>query len=105
MPDEIKPLAECRTLQELYADPKRWTQGSYARTADGLKVWPFDDRASCFCLHGGVGKVYDTQPVEKGNEARMRLNNEIGRGGVPSWNDDKSRTVEEVQALVKKLNI
>ena len=46
-----------RKARELISDPKRWTQGEYAKDANGLKVGPNSARAVCFCSLGAIAKV------------------------------------------------
>lgn len=52
------------TLLELFSDPKRWTQGALARDANGMKRAIWEPEATCFCLVGGIKRVYDTAPGE-----------------------------------------
>lgn len=94
MPDQIKPIDQCKTLQELFADPARWTQRAYARKADGGPVGLCNPDATCFCLIGGLRRL---------GMAENELKNELG--DVFRWNDAPGRTIQEVQDLVKKLNI
>lgn len=102
---EIKPIAECKTLQELFADPARWTQLANSKTSEGQTCYVHSPQANCFCLAGGVMRVYpevtDLMRVFK------LLSTEIAKDtcGIICWNDIPERTAQEVQALVKKLNI
>lgn len=105
MNDEIKPIAECKTLQELFADPARWTQLANSKNSEGQTCYVHSPQAHCFCLAGGTMRVYPL--VEDRFRVFNLLTREITRdsSGVVGWNDDPRRTVEDVQALVKKLNI
>lgn len=42
--------------RELIADPERWTQGTYARDADGNRVYYDSPAAVCWCSQGAVLK-------------------------------------------------
>lgn len=109
MNKDIKPIDECKTLQELFADPSRWAQNGYAYMTEGtskIKVWPFDERADCFCLSGGFCRIYDNEKFERAEAIRIRnlICIEL-KGCLVAWNDDPARTFADVQALVKKLNL
>lgn len=41
----------------LLRDPKRWTQGVFARDAKGSWVSYASDRAVCWCERGALGKI------------------------------------------------
>lgn len=89
------------TLQELFADPKRWTKGAYARNKYNTIVSFENPSATCFCLAGGLLSVYEgidyfraINSLYKG--CRLRLS---------KFNDDPSTTIEDIQELVKKANV
>lgn len=42
--------------RELRAHPERWTQGHWARAADGDKVHWNSPRAVCWCLEGHINR-------------------------------------------------
>jgi hypothetical protein len=44
-----------RTLARL-EDQERWTQGTFARDANGRSVAPVDSSAVCWCLFGGLSR-------------------------------------------------
>jgi hypothetical protein len=46
-----------RAARELIADPERWTQGVFARDAEGRSVDPSDDRAVRWCAAGAIWRV------------------------------------------------
>lgn len=45
-----------RRARERLSDPARWTQGAYARDADGFTTAMYDDDAVCWCLVGAISK-------------------------------------------------
>lgn len=47
-------LKDARALIE---DPKRWTQGAFARTATLLPIGPIQPKATCWCALGAITKV------------------------------------------------
>jgi len=101
MSNEIKPIAECKTLQELFADPKRWTQGAMAKDEQGKTTYICTNAAVCFCLAGGLSKVYPDGDARIVSVKKIRV--EIG--DMVDWNDDPKRSARDVQDLVAKLNI
>lgn len=41
----------------LITDPEKWTQGAYARDANGCIVPPDDPSAVCYCSIGAIGAL------------------------------------------------
>lgn len=41
----------------LIQDPKNWTQGEYARSAEGIPIGERHPRATCFCSMGAIRRV------------------------------------------------
>lgn len=103
MSNEIKPLSQCKTVAEIFADPARWTQGAMARRADRRLCSRFSHEAVCFCLAGAINQIYGMETGRMGVYAKVG-EALVGTGMIP-WNDHPERKFEEVQALVKKLNI
>jgi hypothetical protein len=52
-----KELRVLRAARELIADPERWTQGEYARDADGKPVDDGDERAVRWCATGAIWRT------------------------------------------------
>jgi len=100
---EIKPLDQCKTLQDLFADPKRWTAGNFARDFSGKGVSSYDKEAVSFCLIGGLNRIYTDMSARL--EALGRIRNEVSDSLTElfSFNDESS--YEDIRLLVKKLNI
>lgn len=90
------------TLQELFSDSSKWTQQTYARDITGRPVTINDIDAVCFCLMGAIYKCYpsteEKAKVIQKLESKRLLN-------ITFWNDARERKFEEVQQLVKELNI
>ena len=69
-PKSAKPAAPktareiIQAARDLLADPARWTQGAYARSAAKRMVTPNSRRAASFCLVGSL--VHVTDPTVRG---------------------------------------
>ena len=91
---------------ELLSDPAKWTRGVLARNSDGLPVVPSSASACQFCLVGALYHCYTPEQAmdiwTQIDEEFYEKNNEIGVG---DWNDDPSRTHEEVVAFLKSKNL
>lgn len=48
-----------RKARALIDKPESWTQGAYARTADGKDLPPKDEQACAWCILGAVHQVAD----------------------------------------------
>lgn len=111
---------EFKTLQELFADPSRWTQRVSARDSEGLcpALDPDDPRAVCWCLVGGARLVYSDGNLR--TEIYRRLRSALPSSDrtdtnkwqllddfndLVSWNDNYMRTPEEILELVTKAGV
>jgi len=95
------PIDECRTVAELLADPARWTQDTWARSANG-SVAKWGDKQACkFCMMGAIFRVYGPR-----YEPAMwrRLHDSLG-GSVSQFNDAPERTHAEVLEAVRRAGI
>lgn len=95
-----------KTLRGLFADAKRWTKDTFAENASGDDVKPKSKDAVCFCLIGGVRRVYPN--VKEQNRVVKLILEALGLeniGQVFDWNDARNRSVKDVQKLVAKLKI
>lgn len=78
-------------------ETKGWTQGSYAKDAEGNRVPPELAQATCFCALGAVRAA----PYAGGRmQAMIALLRAIGPewSNVPDFNDARGRTAAEVIA-------
>ncbi len=92
------------TLQKLFAVPERWTQGAFARSADGAKVPNItEDSAVCWCLLGGVGKVYGDGPAYA--SVLRALRDALSDTALSRWNDSHGRTHKDILDLVTKARV
>lgn len=91
-------------IKELLNTRKRWTQGTYAKTARGMRVPPTSLFAVKWCLLGAAQHCYPDQAERsKALEAIRELLPEDCRGQVDQFND--STTFPKVKALLKKANV
>lgn len=91
-----------RTARELLASG--WTQGCWARDADGFPVAFDDPKATCWCITGAVWKGVGGEPSGRDNPVIGLLRDELDElnedAGIPEWNDDPDRTLSQVLSLV-----
>jgi hypothetical protein len=93
--DAVKALVEARAMVAM-----GWTQGVYARDADGNDIEDCDDTrdAACWCASGALHLSGGTF----GSHARSALVAAIETSDIAGWNDDPARTQEEVLAAFDK---
>jgi hypothetical protein len=89
-------------VYELLADPKAWIKENIAMNEKGFIVDARHSDAVCWCLMGGVYKIYGYDG--EGHVIRMKIKKVI-RVDPTSWNDVPERTHEEVISLCKELDI
>jgi hypothetical protein len=89
-----------RGAAELLSKPGAWTQGAWARQADGGKVLPKDSDAVCWCARGALwhvgGPLHGV--AEAALEELLPAPAQKGRHRIAMWNDASERTAEEVCA-------
>lgn len=106
------------TLQELYAESNRWTQGAMARCKDDHPRDTWETEAVCYCLLGGIESCYDEPEqqvvidklfdilIERGvSPAYEMAKHGCKTRTLINWNDHPSRQVTEIQQLVKEANV
>lgn len=81
-------------------ETKGWTQGAFARDANGISISDDEESAVCFCTIGALNRVSCENVVcghnTEGHKAYEHLRNSIGRHRVTKWNDYDDRTKEDV---------
>ena len=82
---------------DVMTGPEKWTQGAFARADGGAEVLLNSNRAVCFCAEGVLRKTA-VAPFLEVIELRWIVRNYIGK-----WNDDPTRTFEEVREALLKL--
>jgi hypothetical protein len=90
-----------RNVRELLGDPRKWTRGAIARTADDSETHPRSPNAASWCL---IGAAEACAPDRLSYwAARSALVAEISRRvpgtGIPRFND--TATHEELLAIIE----
>lgn len=93
-------LVKARALVE-----KGWTQGTFARNADGVPVPFYFKDATCWCGDGALLKAANYDPIKRRglyNRARRAMDAAIG-GLFPKFNDDgtKAQVLEAFDKAIK----
>lgn len=60
----MTPLETLKAARLLITDPAKWTQGEYARDADGNEVRAWSEDATCFCAYGAIQRVTEHEDSE-----------------------------------------
>lgn len=80
-------------------DPKRWTQGTFARDVAGLKAHIFESDACSFCAIGAARKMMSTEPW---GEFCDDLAFALGYYNLASFNDECA-SFEEFKTKLEKI--
>ena len=88
-------------VQDVLKSKSNWCQGSVARDQYGRAVRIDDHSANSYDLLGALSKCNIDYPPML--EAYHKVEKEVG--DIVKWNDDPSRTYEQVIALASKLNL
>lgn len=95
---KARPLTPGRIARRLLAfynnDPKRWTQDTDARTADGWPVYVSSPEAASFCANGAIGAIlaealgrFDSEYFSYLVKVTSTLAEAVPGGHLESWND------------------
>lgn len=82
--------------------PEKWTQGSYARDAEGRDVRSNSEKACRFCAMGAVLSLR-LSPERNLNAEQYLIGQMLRPYGIPAFNDN--HTHAEVMALFKELDV
>lgn len=108
MPEPSTPHA---TVADLLADPSRWCQHDYAKSADGAPAEPLSASACRWCPVGAIERIYGTANGAGVNSpnivAKTKLRRAIGDKGMylAGWNDEPGRTHGQVLEAVRAAGI
>jgi len=97
-------------------ETKGWTQGAYARNAEGAPIYRMEPEACSFCLSGALSRAYmemnenhddEVDPFyEEFRNTRIGIidiiRKKYGADQIITFNDDDGRTKEEVVGLLKE---
>lgn len=117
----MKPITELKrqpkTVKQLYNSSKRWYQGSFGLTDEGVTI-PLDfinekdkqpflksKKPKCLCLVGAIYYIYGDDN-SKFNKISKTINELHGdEYNIPNWNDAENRTFKEVMEVVELAGI
>ena len=104
----IEPLALLTGIREILSKPEAWTKGILAFDKDKKGIDPVNPEACRFCLLGAAGKAANFSSLYHSAELetlyhmlRKELRQYVGDApgtytSVSDWNDQKTRTHDEV---------
>ena len=90
----MKPSELLIMAKAVIADPKHWTQGSYAKDAEGRNVGPAD--AVCWCsraLHAVAHEEITYNTRFAATRYLDVVSDEYGYSGITDFNDNSSHKV------------
>jgi hypothetical protein len=87
-----------RKTRDILRAKKRWTQGTFAKDANGLPVHSLNKDAVCFCLSGALNKASKSRGWE--GEARGFILECIDLKSLILYNDDTTRKHSEIVATL-----
>jgi hypothetical protein len=88
---------------QLLSGPEKWTQGGFSRDSNDNLTEESHPSAVKFCIVGAIFKSYGAA------DAQMQIK-KIQKHHYPArhlsqWNDDPSRTFQEVWAVLRRLDV
>lgn len=95
-------IRHCKKLHEFMVTEKQWTTHNFIRDSNGKSLprpkssEDMDQVCSC-CIEGGISVIYDNGGYF---EAQKKLRKHLGVVDLTKWNDDPSRTFEEVRDAI-----
>ena len=97
---ETKELLQ--KARALLASPEAWTQGVFARLADGHSAYALDPAACAWCISGAIIKAHGSFPGPFEALYRMRKVIQASPDSLVDWNDAAGRTHAEVLAALDR---
>jgi hypothetical protein len=87
---------------ELLDKPEKWTQGAYAKDANGRIVSALSPEATCWDVSGAAYRAYGDWKIALSILERLYS---VTQKRTPVWNDAPERTWLEVYTLLKELDV
>lgn len=99
-------VEKAKELLALFKDEHCWARFDMGQDNGGNGVSALAPTAVCWCLEGGIAKVYEISPLSglektplyKALEAKSECDM-----GLSYWNDQYGRTFKEVIALIQSV--
>lgn len=90
-------------LDQLFSNESRWVQGALARSERKNMVKPTSRRAVCWCIEGGIRKLF--KHYDEKESIRKTLEAVVPEGIYPfgileGFNDHPQRQFSEVKRLI-----
>ena len=82
-------LQELLDLRALLYAKERWTQGTFAKDAEGHPIWSQNPKAHCWCLLGAIHKVCPESSIGPMSDY-IRSVLKLGNDSLATWNDAAS---------------
>lgn len=95
----IIPIDQCKTLQELFSVPERWTKYYFARDVNNERVFFESEAASCFCLAGACKRL------KLKDEKIVQICHKVPGMNIAAFNDNPDTTFEDIQKVIKELDL
>lgn len=93
------------TVADLLANPDRWGQGHAAMDPTGNDVDIASKDACRWCLMGAIELLYPDQFVEKCDAITACLRARGWIDGIIGYNDEPTRTYDEIMDLVREAGV
>ena len=95
---------EYKTLRELFSNPERWTKHGAARDVTKKHIlYPEDPCAVCWCMYGGMRKVYAGTCVLHTISYRLdRIVDHLGFNSYIEFNDAPDTTHEKLMKVLEE---
>jgi len=90
---------------QLLKNPKKWTQGTFAKNKKGEVVNLKDKQAYSFCVLGAIQTCYSNWKEKDDILKLLRYHIKGLYFEVAEWNDHEKTTHEQLLKVLKELNI
>jgi hypothetical protein len=91
-------------LKELFSTPDKWTKKAFARDSEGNVTAMIMPDAVCWCLFGGLVKVFESLPEMQNSREKEILEKTISKDyaflAISAFNDDSQTTFEMVHQVI-----
>lgn len=99
MSERKKAVEVLVNARKILSKEENWTRGSYARDADGHKVYVDSSNAACFCSIGAVATSASPKLSDEYLSALEALGAVVEPMPVIAFNDAESTSHKDVMAM------